>query len=41
MFGMSLTIGYKFAAPAQNNEFRIDTRGVEWTEAKTVNVEVK
>ncbi|MBR6939437.1 MAG: hypothetical protein IKH65_01385, partial [Clostridia bacterium] len=35
------TIGYKFAAPAQNNEFRIDTRGVEWTEAKTVNVEVK
>ena len=41
MFGMSLTIGYKFAAPAQNDEFRIDTRGVEWTEAKTVNVEVK
>ncbi len=35
------TIGYKFAAPAKDNEFRIDTRGVEWTEAKTVNVEVK
>jgi hypothetical protein len=35
------TIGYKFAAPAQNNEFRVDTRGIDWTEAKTVNVEVK
>ena len=41
MFGMSLTIGYKFAAPAQNDEFRIDTRGIDWTEAKAVNVEVK
>ncbi len=41
MFEMSLTIGYKFAAPAKDDEFRIDTRGVEWTEAKTINVEVK
>ena len=41
MFGMSLTISYKFAAPAKDDEFRIDTRGIEWTETKAINVEVK
>ena len=33
-------INFKFAAPAQNNEFSVDCRGLSWGEAQTITVVV-